>query len=42
MVSMDSSAAFDIVEVKLLLKCLAIVGIATDVVELIEQWQSMN
>ena len=38
MASLDLSAAFDVVNVKLLLKRLNVIGIPTDVVSLIETW----
>jgi hypothetical protein len=42
MASIDMSAAFDLVNIKLLIKCLKIIGVPADVVQLIEPWLSQR
>ena len=42
MSSLDLSAAFDVVNVKLLIKRLRIVGLPKDIIELIESWLSLR
>ena len=38
MASLDLSAAFDVVNVELLLKCMRIIGLLPDLIELVSKW----